>query len=109
MTFDPTQVDNPWSAITFIAVLAYLVYNSWSSKRHSKNAAGDAKRAADTIEHEANPNSGQSMKDSLNRLEAGVGEIKGDVSEIKDTQYDHGARLAALERTQMRPHWFSRR
>jgi hypothetical protein len=44
-------------------VLLYLAWNQRQSKKH-------AKRAADAIEHEARPNSGSSMKDSLNRIEA---------------------------------------
>lgn len=76
MNLDPATIDNPWSAIVAVALIGFVAWSSWSGRRHAK-----ATRA--TLEHEVRPNSGSSLRDSVNRIEA--------------AQADHGHRLAALE------------
>lgn len=73
---DVTGVDNPYALLAVLAVLLYLAWKQRKTEKHSK-------RAADAIEHESKPNSGSSMKDSLNRIEA--------------RQEQQDARLAVLE------------
>jgi hypothetical protein len=73
---DPTTVNNPYALAAVFVVLVYLAWNQRESKKPSK-------RAADTIEHETKPNSGSSMKDSLNRIEA---TLRGVVERVEDLE-----------------------
>ena len=71
VSLDPSGIDNPWAAIVaLVLILAVFVYYLRKTTVKASEAVNHAKRAADTIEHESQPNSGKSMKDSLNRIEA---------------------------------------
>jgi hypothetical protein len=75
-TPNPAEIHDPWSLVAFIIVCGLIGFIAWRASRH-------AKRAADEIVHQARPNSGQSLKDALNRIE--------------DRQIEQGERIAALE------------
>ncbi|WP_263732552.1 hypothetical protein [Cellulomonas sp. SG140] len=82
-TIDIGSIDNVWQAVVVIAlIVAVLVLPNlltWSNARQAKQAAQEAR---DVMHHESKPNSGGSMKDSLNRIEA--------------AQAQHGRALADL-------------
>lgn len=80
----------PQAVVAIALVLAAMVWPgvaSWLNSRSAKEAAHGAREA---IEHEARPNSGGSMKDSLNRIESTLTVVLGN-------QEAHDARLDALE------------
>jgi hypothetical protein len=68
--YDVSAVVNPWQAavliVLIIVVLGLPQVGTW---RNSRQAKTHAREARDAIRHEAQPNSGSSMKDALNRIE----------------------------------------
>lgn len=64
------DVDNDWKALVVVAALLIPQIFAWLNSRQAKHAT---RRAQAIMEHEANPNSGGSMKDSLNRTESALG------------------------------------
>lgn len=74
MSVDSIDLDaivNPWQAIVVVVLIfAVLVLPNVAAWRNSREAKHAARRAADTMEHEAKPNSGGSMRDALDRIEA---------------------------------------
>jgi cell division protein FtsX len=87
-------VQNPWQTIVIVvAILVVLALPQILAWKNSSTAATHAKRAADEIEHQSKPNSGKSLMDSLNRIEA--------------TLEKQDVRLGELERQQKRPWWRS--
>jgi Sec-independent protein translocase protein TatA len=69
------EVVNPWQVLV-ICVIAFIVLGlpqilAWLNSRKAKTHAKDA---AEEIRHQSNPNSGKSLKDALNRIEASLAE-----------------------------------
>jgi len=85
MTLDPTAIDDPWSAIAFVALVGYLVIVTWRSGRHSK-------RTARTLDHEMRPNSGSSMRDAVDRIEAKLDDVAARVAVLEDDDRHHKRR-----------------
>lgn len=82
----------PQAIVQVVMVLAILVwpgYMATMANRRAKSAETHAKTAAETITHEANPNSGSSMKDDLNRIQASLAETNRMLAE-------QGTQLATL-------------
>jgi hypothetical protein len=88
----------PQAVVAVVVVLALLVWPGVSSWMTARQARDSARAAHAAIEHEARPNSGSSMKDSLNRLEAGQREQGQTLTAVADAVADQGRRLDVLER-----------
>ncbi|KMM45616.1 hypothetical protein CWIS_09765 [Cellulomonas sp. A375-1] len=69
MNLDPTAIDDPWSAIAFVALIGYLVVVTWRSSRH-------AKATRRTLEHEVRPNSGSSLRDAVDRIDKRLADVE---------------------------------
>lgn len=68
--YDVTTVVNPWQAAVLIVLIVVVLGGPQLAAWHnSRQAKTHAREARDAIRHEAQPNSGSSMKDSLNRIE----------------------------------------
>lgn len=74
---DTHLIVNAWQAVVVVVVVIGVL---WLPQFFSWRRA---KEARDEIRHQSKPNSGQSLKDSLNRIE--------------DRQIEQGERIAALE------------
>ncbi|MGN7705039.1 hypothetical protein [Cellulosimicrobium sp. 22601] len=67
---DVSSVVNPWqAAVLVVLILAVLVGPQLGALITSVQGKRLARRAAEEIEHQSKPNSGQSMKDYLVRIE----------------------------------------
>jgi len=80
MTGDITLIDNIWPVMALVVVMGVPSLFAWLNSRQAKE---HARRGANEIEHQANPNSGASMKDSLNRIETTVKDIKHEQAAVK--------------------------
>ena len=81
MTGDITEIGSIWPVLAIAVVVGTPALFSWLNSREAKHAAQEAR---DTMNHETQPNSGGSMKDSLNRIEAtqkDQGAVRADVVE----------------------------
>lgn len=67
MTGDITEIGSIWPVLAIAVVVGTPALFGWLNSRDAKQAAQEAR---DTMNHESQPNSGGSMKDSLNRIEA---------------------------------------
>lgn len=67
MTGDIARIQSVWPVLALAVFLGVPAFFGWLN---SKAARVHAKAAYDETIHQANPNSGKSLKDSLNRIEA---------------------------------------
>lgn len=78
------DIDNPWAAVVAVViVLALMVWPgvmAWLTRR--------------TVRHEMKPNSGTSLRDSTDRIEATLATVVATQAEHGRMLADHGATLA---------------
>ncbi|MCB7135366.1 hypothetical protein [Cellulosimicrobium marinum] len=73
---------------------------AWINTRDTKRDVREVKQKAEIAAHEVRPNSGHSLADAVNRIEAALGEHM-DYAEKRDDELDR--RLEALESRSRRP------
>ncbi|MNW48365.1 hypothetical protein D3C74_257280 [compost metagenome] len=88
LTYD--AIDNPWAALVAVVFLLGtpigLLLNAYLTRRagqSAKSAEAHAAGAHQEIVHQANPNSGASLKDSLNRIEAFMKTVDAKVDAVE--------------------------
>lgn len=94
MSGDFTQVTSVWPVLALTAFFGIPAFFSWLNSREAKS---HAKAAYDETIHQANPNSGKSLKDSLNRIEATLATQGTTQEQQGEALSDVVTRLSTLE------------
>lgn len=78
-----------WEAGSGVVIAALTAWNSWTTRRANRTAV-QATSTVRAVEHELTQNSGNSLRDVVDRIEYRVGQLHGLVTQ-------HGERLTVLE------------
>lgn len=93
---DLNIITNGWQVLVVLIVVGVPAFFAWQNGKQAKKISQDT---LDELNHQSNPNSGKSLKDSLNRIEAHQVRTNERLDTQNAIQQDQARRLAALENT----------